>query len=374
MAIQADLHSIQEPDAKKQRRKVLLTVLTVSLIIHALGGVGAAVWVVARYFAPPPATFEVRKDTTRIAAEEREHKLNLASYDGLAPKPSFSDRIASTRPGKFALPDLPKMPMDQLIALDPSALISEQVSSLVGSAGFGSGGFGGSGSGGQGRGTGTGTALKFPKMTFFGISDEARSVVIMIDVSDSMFTRTGDADGRNLAKHGKEQAFQTVRDEAIKLVQNLSVNARFGIVRWSGGAYSWKQELVPATEDNKKAAIDHIQTQVDMKTARPYGGRPGGTRHDYALEEAFKLKPEVIFMLTDGNATAAQPGGGLQPIPAKEIWDAADAGQKNLEKEARLHVIYYITGADRADERAMLGGLARKNNGRFRQMKAPTAK
>jgi hypothetical protein len=190
-----------------------------------------------------------------------------------------------------------------------------------------------------------------------------------------MFTRTGDAEGRNLVKHGKEQSFQTVRDEAVKLVQSLGPNVRFGIVRWSGGAYSWKPELVPATDENKQAAIAHIQTEVDMKTARPKGGRPGGTRHDYALEEAFTLKPEVIYMLTDGNATAADPGGGgLKPIPPEEIYAAADAGQKNLTKKARLHVIYYLTGAEKPDEKQMLSRLASRNSGQFRHVEAPGRK
>src|SRR5450432_644640 len=100
----------------------------------------------------------------------------------------------------------------------------------------------------------------------------------MIDVSDSMFTRTGDAQyPSKLVRHGKEQNFQIVRDEAIKLVQSLTPATRFGIVRWSGGAYSWKPELVQATEENKTAAIAHIQNEVDFKTARPKGGRQRAT-------------------------------------------------------------------------------------------------
>jgi hypothetical protein len=350
---------------ERQRRKVITSVIIGSVVLHLIVGVGAAVWIVARYFAPPPATFEVKKDL-RIAAQEREHRMNMAAFDALTPKPSFNDKIASLRPTQLALPDLPKMPMDQLVPLDPAAMITDTVASLTGTAGLGAAGGGAAGS--------TGDALKFGKVSFFGISDEARSIVIMIDVSDSMFTRTGDAEGGKLVKRGEEQSFQAVRDEAIKLVEGLSVNARFGIVRWSGGAYSWKPELVPATDENKKAAIAHIQNQVDMKTARPKGGRPGGTRHDYALEEAFALKPEVIFLLSDGNATGAQPGGGLEQISAKDIWAVADAGQKTLEKPARIHAIYYVTGADKADERAMLSGLARKNGGRFRQVKAPGAR
>ena len=70
---------------------------------------------------------------------------------------------------------------------------------------------------------------------------------------------------------GKDQNFQVIRDEAIKLVQSLTPQTRFGIVRWSGGAYSWKPELVPATEENKQAAIAHIQNEVDYKTAKAKG-------------------------------------------------------------------------------------------------------
>src|SRR6185369_7792762 len=111
-------------------------------------------------------------------------------------------------------------------------------------------------------GTGAGAAINF-----FGIRDRSSSVVIMIDVSDSMFTRTGDADGRKLVKKGTEQNFQTVREEAIKLVKSLGSNIQFGIVRWAGRAQPWKNELIEASEANKQAAIDHIQNDVDMKSA-----------------------------------------------------------------------------------------------------------
>jgi hypothetical protein len=193
----------------------------------------------------------------------------------------------------------------------------------------------------------------------------------MIDVSDSMFTRTGDAEyPSRLIRQGKEQNFQVVRDEAIKLIESLGPAVRFGIVRWSGGAYSWKPELVPATEENKKAAIDHVQNEVDYKKARPNKGRSGGTRHDYALEEAFALKPEVIYMISDGNATEAKEGGGLKPIPPQEIFNVVDEGQKNLPKRARIHAIYYVTGKEKADERQMLMNLAARTSGKFMRVEA----
>jgi len=50
-------------------------------------------------------------------------------------------------------------------------------------------------------------------------------------------------------------------------------------------------------------------------------------------------------MLTDGNATASNPGGGgLQSIPPEQIFKVIEDGQKTLPKRARIHVIYYVTG------------------------------
>lgn len=340
-----------------RRKGVLATILLFSLGIHILGAVAAGFWVVARYLNSPPPVFEVRRDI-RLPAQEREHRMNMAEFDGLTPKPSFTDKLSSARATAFSLPDLPRIPMDQLAVPDPSALMSEQISGLAGSAGLGGGGEGAGGLGGTGKG-----------VSFFGIQDHAKSVVILIDVSDSMFTRTGDARGRTLVRRGSDQSFQAIREEAIRLIRDLSIQSRFGIIRWSGGAYSWRPQLVPATDRNKEEAIRHIRTEIDMKSAPPRNGRPGGTRHDYALEEAFRLQPETLFMLTDGNATSAA-GGGLSAIPADDIWKVADEGQRSLRSPARLHVIYYLTGAEKEDEERMLRGLASKNGGQFRKTQA----
>jgi hypothetical protein len=65
------------------------------------------------------------------------------------------------------------------------------------------------------------------------------------------------------------------------------------------------------------------------------------------LEEAFKLKPEggVIYLLTDGNASGdsvLQPGREISP---EDIFKVADDGQRALKRRAKIHAIYYVTGA-----------------------------
>lgn len=345
----------------KRRRRLIVSVIIGSIIVHLIGLAAFGIWVVAQYFQDPPAEFIVQKKSLIIPPKTPEHKMNMAKHEAMTPKPTFSDKIISTRPMKFSLPDLPKVPVEQMLPLDPSDLISDQVNSLVGKAGMGSGlGSGKSGGGGTGSG-----------LSFFGIKDNARSVVIMIDVSASMFGRTGDYDygTSKLLKRGKEQSFQQVREEAFKLIDGLGPDARFGIIRWSGSARSWQPQLVPATDENKLAAKEHIQNDVDSNTSGPIGGRPGGTRHDYALEELFKLNPEVAFMLSDGNATRSKPGGGSENIPEDELIDMIKDAEKAMPSIPRIHTLYYLTGADKREEEKLLQNISRKSKGKFKKIK-----
>ena len=317
--------------------------LGVSIAIHLLFGAGATYFVVSRYAGARKLTFNAGPKSPNPSEQALQHRVQLEKKkQSLTAVPAVPKRVLTTGQAKVSLPAMPDLPM-------PKTPDAPTMAAGVGAIGFGSGK-----SGGAAGGTGTGSQINF-----FGIRDTSTSVLIMIDVSDSMFGRTGDYDydSRKLVKQGKEQSFQTVRDEASKLIQNLGPNVTFGIVRWSGGAYSWKPELVPATEENKQAAVQHIETEVDVGKAKPRG-RPGGTRHDYALEEAFKLKPETIYMLTDGNATAAGGGGSRpQPIDETELYKIVEEGQKTLSKKAKLHVIYYVTGTDKPEEVRMLRGL-----------------
>ncbi len=310
---------------------------------------------VSKYAAKRKLTFNAGPKSPNPSERALEHRVQLQKkMESTSAPPMVPKRVLSTGAAKVTLPPLPEIQNPE--SAPPTMM----------GAGGGSAAFGSRSSSLGGGGGGNGAAINF-----FGIRDISTSVVIMIDVSDSMFSRTGDAQyPSKLVRHGKDQNFQLVRDEAIKLVTSLTPQTRFGIVRWSGGAYSWKPELVPATEENKQAAIAHIQTEVDYKSAKPKKGQRGGTRHDLALAETFFLKPETVYMLTDGNATESQPGGGLKPIPPQDIYRVVEEGQKQLPKKAHLHVIYYLNGKEQSDEVDMLRGLASRNSGKFQKVEA----
>ncbi len=350
---------IEEPPPETRPsavRRYSPPVLIAVVALHLLFGGVAAIWVVSRYTAHRKLTFNAGPKSPNPSERALEHRVQLQKKtQSVSAPPAVPKRVLTTGLAKVTLPAMPE------IKTPESAPRSMMGAGGTGNA-FGTSGATSLGGGGGGNGT---------AINFFGIRDVSTSILIMIDVSDSMFTRTGDAQyPSKLVKHGKEQNFQLVRDEAIKLVESLTPQTRFGVIRWSGGAYSWKSELVPATDENKKAAIEHIQNEVDYKGAKPPRGQPGGTRHDLALEKAFSLKPETIYMLTDGNATISQSGGGLKPIPPSEIYKIVEDGEKQLPKKAKVHVIYYLNGKEKSDEVDLLRGLASRTSGKFQKVEA----
>ena len=354
-------HKKESDSQTVRRRRMVGSIIIGSIIAHVVLLALFGVWIVAKHFREPEATFKVIQKVT-IPVQTPEHRMNMAQHEAMAPKPTFTDKLVSTRPAEITLPDLPQVDMDQMLPLDPSELVTDQITTLAGSAGLGSGqGSGLLGGGGKGAG-----------MSFFDIKDNARSVVIMVDVSNSMFGRTGDYDygtSRKL-REGRDQAFQSVREQAFKLIDGLGVDARFGIIHWSGSARTWKEQLVRATDANKRAAKEHVQNNVDVGKAGPRGGRPGGTRHDYAIEALLELNPEIAFMLSDGNATRSLGGGKMETIDGSELFKMVTEAKRTRPSIPRIHTIYYVTGKDKREEERMLRGISSRSGGKFRRVKA----
>lgn len=350
-----------QAQARLRRRRIIISVIVVSIVIHFAGAIVAGVWVVARYLLPTPATFEVKKEI-RIAAEEREHRMNMAEFDAARPKPSFTDKMSTARPTEFSLPDLPVMPLDAVSTVDPSDIVSDQIAALAGAAGAGAGA-------GSGGGGGSGSAV-----SFFGISDTATRVVIVVDVSDTMFDR----------QPGK---FDAVKQEAAKLVQGLGINTLFNIIIYEGGSVAMFPDVQPATDANKAKAAEWIASVEGGrdKQGMSYKGRyskmgtglyeGGGTRTDTALKQALGMRPSTIFLISDGEMS--RRGGGPDgddaqgsKIEERDLANLIKEGQSKMEQPARIHVIHFLTKAAKKEEEDTLRGIARRNDGRFRQVKA----
>lgn len=355
----------ENPPAQKGRlRRIIVMVILASIAIHIVAGVVAGVVIVARYLAEPPAEFKAVKDI-RIPAQDREHRMNMASYEGGAAKPAFTDKMASARPTEFALPDIPQIPVDTVTEFDPNGVVADQIAGIGSGSGFGSEFGSGAGGGGQGGGS---------AVNFFGISDTATRVIIVVDVSDTMFDR----------QPGK---FNAVKSEAAKLIKGLGINTLFNIIIYEGGSVAMFPEPQPATDANKQKASAWVES-VDgggSKRSMSYRGtysrmgtglyEGGGTRTDTALKQALSMRPSTIFLITDGEMSrmgggADQDKGQGGEITEKELDDIVKSAQEKLEEPARIHVVHFLTKAARAEEEKVLRGVARRNDGRFKQVKA----
>jgi hypothetical protein len=145
---------------------------------------------------------------------------------------------------------------------------------IPGSGSGGGGGAGGGSGGGVGRAIGPGTQ-------FFGARAHAHSFVYVIDCSGSMATRN---------------SLEVAKREMLASISQLPPDAEFAVIFYNLQArlltdLQGRKGLMPATASNK------VRVRAQLATIMP----DGGTDHMSALREALRMKPEVIFFLTDAD-------------------------------------------------------------------------
>lgn len=347
----------EDAQAKKRRRHLLLGILIGVVAIHLAGGIVAGIIVVAKYIFPPPANFEVKKDI-RLPAKQREHKMNMAAFDAMTPKPTFNDKMQSLRPSAFALPELPKMPMDQMLPLDPSEIVSDQVSSLVGTSGQGGGGEGAGGSGGIGFG-----------MSFFGIQSTGKRILLLFDVSTSVVNKANKA-GIPLSK---------IKEETSSLIGKLPISARFGIIQFTRNYKPFNTELVPATDQNRAAALEWIETEWVEAGMMAASGKVVANPRGLVgvLELAAKMQPDVIFLISDASFQWTPPGDDKSAQKEKTTGNyGGNIPWKEIEKITRGPLqgtegckIHFIGFEMKPDDKREFGSIIRKSGGKVREIK-----
>lgn len=326
---------------RRQRRKLILWIILIVIGVHVLAGIVATLVVVARYFIPPPAEFVVQKDI-RLPAKDREHRMNMAAFDALTPKPSFSDKVLSARPADFALPDLPKIPLDQMLPLDPAEIVSDQVNSLVGAAGVGAGGQGGGGGLG-GMGTG---------FSFLGVQSNGRRILLLFDVSTSVTNKAAKS-GMPLSK---------IKEETLALIDKLPASSRFGIIQFSQNYKIFRPELVPANDTNRTEVRDWVEKEWvetgTMPASRTVTSNPEGVVG--VLKRAATMQPDVIFLISDGSFQR-----GIETIP----WDDVDKAVKELPVDGAEVPVHFIGFQMKPTDKREMGLISRKSGGKLREIK-----
>jgi len=167
------------------------------------------------------------------------------------------------------------------------------------------------------------------KLSLFGSNEaEGRSFVFLIDRSQSM-------GGEGLG------AIEAAAKELATSVAALQESHRFQVIAYNQKPlYLTGREMLPATAGNKQQLIDFVKNLSAF----------GATEHEVGIFAALKLKPDAIFLLSDGGDPVLSRGQLLS------IRAAA--------KGTAIHCLHFGSGP-RGDERSFLETLAEYTGGGY---------
>jgi len=284
------------------------TPFLLSLVIHAL--LAGSVWWLGEQQRSALPAWEKSIDN-RLPDAEREFEVALIDVDMPMPSPR---RLAAPAPEWPAIEvPTPQPPVVEPPRVTPAAPASPQgTAPPVPDASR-------AGTGPTGSGAGQATTA------FFQVPAQGRSVVYVIDRSASM---------------GPSGRLAMARRELAASLAKLPATARFQVVAYNRIVESLRGELLPATEENKQAALRF----VDGLAAE------GSTDHGPAMRAALRFGADVVFFLTDAD--------DLRPDTVRALTGL------NHGRSA-IHTIELTTiNRDRHD--MPLHVLARENGGKYR--------
>jgi hypothetical protein len=336
----------------RMRRKGITGAVIASIMVHVGLAIFAGVWIVARYIqSEPPKFVAPPAQKIKVPPQTRQHRMNLAAHAALAAKPTFKARLVSLRPTEFALPEAPKVSMENLLTPDPSAIANSIVTGLSGAAGAGSGGgFGLAGAGGKGLGKG---------INFMGIKTSGQRILLLFDVSGSVVNKA----------NSSSMPLSKIKEETLEMINTLPVDSRFGIVQFVRNYKLFQPELIPATQPNRELARTWVETEWNESGSMARNGK-GVTAPDpnglpAVLRAGYDLKPDVVFLISDGSFERGG-GGATESIQEEEFEDLFKELTSKLPVKIPFHFIGFQMKPDAKD---FWNKICRRQGGQLKELK-----
>ncbi|MBI4612829.1 MAG: HEAT repeat domain-containing protein [Planctomycetes bacterium] len=182
---------------------------------------------------------------------------------------------------------------------------------------------------------------------YYGIVVRSKRVVFVVDISGSMSAAATEKGASGTPPAGGAPAGAKTRMELAKerleaVLVSFSSQVRFNVIFFDSRLDSWRDALVPATDEDKADAIEFTRKQAPR----------GGTNIFDALAAAIQTEGvDTVFFLTDGDPSAGQytdPDDILREI-----------GRLNRTRRVKIHAIA-LGGA-----RPFLAKLARATGGEY---------
>ena len=274
-----------------------------------------------------------RVETTKRQSRARELRRRMS-------RPRSFQRLVVEGAFDSALPAAPALPTDAFDLSDTDDAFLDVGGSALGASGLAE--------------LTRGITGKESAAEFFGVRASGRRIVIVVNTSASVV--------RKAARRGV--SIDRIQDEAAKVIDGLEGGSSFGIVQFSQGSRSFASQLAPALRRNKSAADDWIHESL---RGNPPIRDETFLGHEAAFHEAMRLRPDLIFLVTDGvlNRRERSSNGYAYPtISFDQLANAIDREMRENGVNPRLHVIGFELGDA---ERDGLTSLTRRYGGTLRE-------
>lgn len=206
------------------------------------------------------------------------------------------------------------------------------------------------GGNGEGR-AGAGGGGRVPN--FMGVPADARDIVYILDFSGSMAVAD---DGR----------LEVLKKELASSLRSLRPDCRFSVILFGlsqftgsrqlsrpNGNYAWTNAIpMPPAGQWLAATPSNVSSAISWVTAREADPQSGSGMWD-SLTMAFEMKPQAIFLLSDGETAGAD---------GSETFDAISKG--NADHAVKIHTVAFASDGDVIT----LQRIAQENGGTYRRV------
>lgn len=287
--------------------------------------------------------------TIYLPQRELEHQMAVSEFQNAAATPSTIPAL-STESLLANAPPLPAVPEVEFTPVENEAMVTDS-DALFGQSGL--------------MGALGALSSQASSVSFLGITEEAARFVIIVDISSTV-KRSVETAGSSM---------EAIRDEAMRLIESLNANTLFGFIQHARNYDLFKEQLIPATIDNKEKAQEYLKAKfrTNGTSAAGWNKGPSVAGHDNGLltvlNFAFRMQPDVIFLISDGGYLSDGAKGKGRAIPLEEAHRFIRLLQKDLPEDARIHSIHFPdpNGSERFIGSGMRS-IASRNGGEYRKI------
>lgn len=286
-----------------------------SIVAHIALILGAGYLTVLVISGREKVMFEAKKPPS-IPARKLEHSIRVKQMKEQVRKPQILQRLVSQAPSAVALPELPKMDTPDIKKMRDTPTLNRSAN-MLGDLGRAGGGLGRGDTGGGG----------FSDTKFFGENVRTRAIIVLVDVTSSMYNKG---------------VVEDVKREAQVMMEGLSPGTKFNLIGFVDGAEAVSPQIMFATQENKETAIAWLG-KIKMNTQGNKRGWSGSTPAD-AIKMAVEMGADTVFLLTDDVPNISEMVN-KERVPVESHADDLVSYVKNIEtttgRTVKIHPIVY---------------------------------